>query len=945
MYNKGVYFFIFIVLLFSIIGCNSGNPVIPPIDDTNLPEYKEIIEDNQAVIDQFGEFNLNYNAEVAKQKMIEWLAEKSDIEKAGLSEDGTIWFEYKNGIMVGFLQDEEKENKNIIQEYAEPDIYSSLKVTDLNKSIPSNKKAICLAPFSTLNFNDKAGKIREKILKLDGFSCDIDKGSDVTVEIMKGLYKYGIVYMVTHGGIIGGDPCLALNYIITDDFYDKYKSEFSGKKYGRLRFGYKNAVQEWMDENKIADKAYVMVAPSFISAYANQSYPNSLIYVDACYSLANTNMAKAFTGAGAHTYCGYQTKTFALLTCDLTAFDNMIFKGMSVKNACNNTDCTGIVVGFNGLDSYSDKQDNLYLAGLDITINITNSEGEAPLEVEFSGTVSNGESPYTYFWDYGNGEKSQEYEDNYIKSIKYTYQETGNYYPVLFVEDVNGLKGDVNSKQVIVLEPGQSNINHAPEISSLTADPSSIDINQSTTITCTASDVDGDPLTYTWIKDYGTFEGSTSGSTVTWEAPSTKGNYTITCEASDGQASDSDQVVISVTDNGNSDPVHNLTKDTYYNTIQAAINSASSGNTIEVSPGIYYENIDFLGKNITLQSIDPYDSSVRAETIIDGQDADSVVKFTGGETNQAVLKGFTIQNGNAGAGPGGGIKIVSSSPVITKNTVKGNISHSDHGGGGIFICHDASPLIQDNYIYNNQGGYGGGVYVGDHSSPNIYKNKIEKNSSGLHRGGGVFVSGTSSPTVHYNTITRNSAEYGGGICIVEASSGTVKSNTVTINKARYGGGIFCGEGSDPLISQNTFSGNSVTSYGGGLFIGEASPDIKNNDITSNTATNGAGIFLWKASPLIQDNEISSNDASSIGGGIDVQTNSHPIIDGNTISSNTASAGGGIYVYSDCSVKTISSSTWPRQNTPSNSETTNDYSGNEHGSPLAYTDGADVSFQN
>ncbi len=92
-------------------------------------------------------------------------------------------------------------------------------------------------------------------------------------------------------------------------------------------------------------------------------------------------------------------------------------------------------------------------------------------------------------------------------------------------------------------------VNHAPVISSLTANPSSININETTTITCTASDEDvGNTLTYTWNKNGGTFEGSTSGSSVTWRAPSTEGNYTVECEVSDGEATDSDQVIISVGD-------------------------------------------------------------------------------------------------------------------------------------------------------------------------------------------------------------------------------------------------------------------------------------------------------------------------------------------------------------------------------------------------------------
>jgi len=98
------------------------------------------------------------------------------------------------------------------------------------------------------------------------------------------------------------------------------------------------------------------------------------------------------------------------------------------------------------------------------------------------------------------------------------------------------------------IEEGGS-INHAPIISSLTVNPSSININETTAITCTASDEDvGDTLTYTWTKTDGTFEGSTTGATVTWKAPPTQGNYTVTCEVSDGEASDSDQVIISVGD-------------------------------------------------------------------------------------------------------------------------------------------------------------------------------------------------------------------------------------------------------------------------------------------------------------------------------------------------------------------------------------------------------------
>jgi len=102
-------------------------------------------------------------------------------------------------------------------------------------------------------------------------------------------------------------------------------------------------------------------------------------------------------------------------------------------------------------------------------------------------------------------------------------------------------------KKIIAQADGPfSNINHAPVISDLTANPSSVDVNQPTTITCTAFDQDGDSLTYNWTKNGGTFEGSTSGPTITWRAPSTPGSYTVSCEVSDGEEEDSKSVNIEV---------------------------------------------------------------------------------------------------------------------------------------------------------------------------------------------------------------------------------------------------------------------------------------------------------------------------------------------------------------------------------------------------------------
>jgi len=53
-----------------------------------------------------------------------------------------------------------------------------------------------------------------------------------------------------------------------------------------------------------------------------------------------------------------------------------------------------------------------------------------------------------------------------------------------------------------------------------------------------------------------------------------------------------------------------------YNTVQAAINAASNGDTVIVHPGTYTGPIDFLSKNVTLTSTNPQNSDIRNTTIL-----------------------------------------------------------------------------------------------------------------------------------------------------------------------------------------------------------------------------------------------------------------------------------------------------------------------------------------
>ncbi len=64
---------------------------------------------------------------------------------------------------------------------------------------------------------------------------------------------------------------------------------------------------------------------------------------------------------------------------------------------------------------------------------------------------------------------------------------------------------------------------------------------------------------------------------------------------------------------------------TQYTTIQAAIDSATHGDTVIVSPGHYYEHVDLKGHGLVLRSVDPASAEVVANTIIDGSGTGTVL--------------------------------------------------------------------------------------------------------------------------------------------------------------------------------------------------------------------------------------------------------------------------------------------------------------------------------
>ncbi|MBN2365373.1 MAG: T9SS type A sorting domain-containing protein [Calditrichaeota bacterium] len=339
--------------------------------------------------------------------------------------------------------------------------------------------------------------------------------------------------------------------------------------------------------------------------------------------------------------------------------------------------------------------------------------------------------------------------------------------------------------------------------------------------------------------------------------------------------------------------------------IQGGIHLSGNGDTVLVSDGTYYENINFKGKAITVASLFIMDGDTNHinNTIIDGSqpshpDSGSVVRFVSGEDTTSVLCGFTIIGGTGdkihvpALGQyiiqGGGINLFESSGKIINNKISNNIIYSNQYsvcGGGI-SAGTAEPQNEYVYIGNNiinsnsiTGPYaeGGGIYVSWINTQYIIENnKINYNivtalSSWMARGGGILsehvLPSNGDMIIRNNIIKGNELHgvrsFGGGIHVFyweyspvvdQQPNPIIFNNIITDNYSSYlGGGLTVWR-----FNPNTI----LPSPGAGI---TAQPSIINNTVVNNSAQHGYGIFIMNSVPFFMNN-IMWNTPLSAGGG-------------------------------------------------------------------------------
>jgi len=335
-----------------------------------------------------------------------------------------------------------------------------------------------------------------------------------------------------------------------------------------------------------------------------------------------------------------------------------------------------------------------------------------------------------------------------------------------------------------------------------------------------------------------------------------------------------------------------------YLTIQEAIDAATDTDTVLVAEGTYFENIDFIGKAITVASNFLIDADTLhiENTIINGSqptnpDFGSCVMFLSGEDTTSVITGFTVTEGTGtflqdfGYYCGGGILCDNSSPKIVSNIVRNN---STEKAGGVLCIYNSLPILLNNVIsyntatvnmgglclYANSNAYVDGNIISNNtanevcggilvqiSSPILVNNIICNNTAGTYTGGLVviFGSGTYLTTIENCHIYGNSAGLTGGGFRAYDASVDVRDCTINDNHAgTYGGGVFINENSDVSLSYTSIYGNYASVDGGGIEINSTSV-ITNCTIYDNEAPGcGSQINCWSGGATVVNSIIGGN---------------------------------------------------------------------------------------
>lgn len=288
--------------------------------------------------------------------------------------------------------------------------------------------------------------------------------------------------------------------------------------------------------------------------------------------------------------------------------------------------------------------------------------------------------------------------------------------------------------------------------------------------------------------------------------------------------------------------------------VQAAIAAAPGGATIVVNPGTYTENIDLLGKALTVSS----SQGAGVTRLVAPAAGGPVVRCTSAETQATLIRGFTIAGGSAA--DGAGVLIVGASPRIESCTITGNTA-SARGGGLANI--GGAPVVRRCVFTLNESPVGGGLF----SAGDITLDRCTFEINRADRGGGAHAE-DGAPLITACRFLQNGGREdfgsGAGLSLLRAD-GSITDCEFSANKQVRGGGLFA-EDASPVLSGCRFITNSCEAGdGGGAMFLRGAPTLRSCTFEANVTNfgSGAALALQDSGALVADSDFSANRSISI----------------------------------------------------------------------------------
>jgi len=325
--------------------------------------------------------------------------------------------------------------------------------------------------------------------------------------------------------------------------------------------------------------------------------------------------------------------------------------------------------------------------------------------------------------------------------------------------------------------------------------------------------------------------------------------------------------------------------------IQAGVNLAAFGDTVEVACGTYTSGA-LLKDGILLRSQTGLPDCVTIAT------TGSFALGFGSLTSGVRVEGFRIKEVNSntrgldvfhsiveisncdvlefergdeeGSGEGAGARIRGGSSVSFKQCrfTKNRVEDVEHGSiGGAIQCESSTLEILDcQFSENFAFGYGGAIY-GEDSFISISGSLFEDNGAEPFGGAAIWCFGTGELNINGSTFRRNEGAFQAGAVAAQFVTTGIQSSVFEQNESYdYGAAVTIGVGS---VESCTFKNNHSVQGGTVIFKSalEAPSVLRECLFVGNQGARGAGFLGFGPSNVVENCTFEANQAIPSSGGI------------------------------------------------------------------------------